>query len=251
MTLPSAWLRALWLAWLAVLPAVAQSPPSAPDPSSQAARARAPRATPPKPVEAPPTDWNACQRAIAAIEPRSSLPPGLLGSIALVESGRADPSGGAPRAWPWAWNAIGESHYAADKPTAIAEVQAMQARGVASIDVGCMQINLRHHPAAFANLDEAFDPAANVRYGARFLAQLHQAHGEWPEAIARYHSGDPGQGENYARRVALARLSRAWAGGLPMALRLPGICAPGLSPVLVPRTGRLATRGPPLLRCRR
>ncbi len=209
-----------------------------------AQRARAPAAP-------PPSDFDLCQRAISLVEPGSGLPPGLLGSIALVESGRADPAGGAPRPWPWAWNAAGESHYPPDRAAAIAEVTAMQARGVASIDVGCMQINLRHHPSAFAVLDEAFNPVANVRYGARFLTQLYQAHGDWPAAIARYHSGDPGQGENYARRVALARLSRAWAGGLPMALRLPGICAPGLSPVLVPRTGGLATRGPPLLRCRR
>ena len=127
----------------------------------------------------------------------------------------------------------------------------MQARGLASIDIGCMQINLRHHPAAFPTLEEAFDPLANVRYGARFLSQLYAAHGEWPAAIARYHSGDPVSGQDYARRVALARLGRAWAGGMPVVLRLPGLCAPGLTPVLVPRTGRLATRGPPLLRCRR
>ena len=168
-----------------------------------------------------------------------------------MESGRADPAGGPPRPWPWAWNAVGESHYPPDRATALAEVAALQARGLASIDIGCMQINLRHHPAAFPTLEEAFDPLTNVRYGARFLSQLYAAHGEWPAAIARYHSGDPVSGQDYARRVALARLGRAWAGGMPVVLRLPGLCAPGLTPVLVPRTGRLATRGPPLLRCRR
>ena len=205
----------------------------------------------PAPALALASDAEACQRAIAQVEPRSGLPPGLLGSIALVESGRADPAGGPPRPWPWAWNAVGDSHYPPDRATALAEVAALQARGVASIDIGCMQINLRHHPAAFPTLEEAFDPLTNVRYGARFLSQLYAAHGEWPAAIARYHSGDPVSGQDYARRVALARLGRAWAGGMPVVLRLPGLCAPGLTPVLVPRTGRLATRGPPLLRCRR
>jgi hypothetical protein len=208
------------------------------------------RPAPPAAPAFPPGDVGACQRAIAQVEPGSGIPPGLLGSVALVESGRADPAG-VPRPWPWAWNAQGESHFPPDRATAIAEVSALQARGVASIDVGCMQINLRHHPQAFPELESAFDPLANVRYGARFLTQLYQTHGEWPLAIARYHSGDPVGGEDYARRVALARLSRAWAGGLPMALRLPGFCAPGMTPVLVPRSGRLATRGPPLLRCRR
>ena len=210
-----------------------------------------PRVRPPAPPALPPGDAHACLRAIAEVEPRSGLPMGLLGSIALVESGRADPAGGAARPWPWAWNAAGESRYAPDRATALAEVTALRERGVISVDVGCMQINLRHHPAAFATLEEAFDPLANLRYGARLLGQLHQTHGDWPAAIARYHSGDPVSGEDYARRVALARLSRAWAGGLPVVLRVAGLCAAGLQPVLLPRAGRLATRGPPLLRCRR
>lgn len=205
----------------------------------------------PRPAAAPPDDASACLHAIARVEPGSGLPPGLLGSIALVESGRASPSGGAPTPWPWAWNAAGQSRYAPDKATAVAEVSALLQSGVASVDVGCMQINLRHHPQAFPTLEQAFDPLSNIRYGAAFLSQLRQTHGDWPQAIARYHSGDPVGGEDYARRVALARLSRAWAGGLPVVLRVPGLCAPGMTPVLVPRTGRLATRGPPLLRCRR
>ena len=216
-----------------------------------AAQAAGPPGRQPAPALTLASEAEACQRAIAQVEPRSGLPPGLLGSIARVESGRSDPAGGPPRPWPWAWNAAGESHYPPDRATALAEVAALQARGLASIDIGCMQINLRHHPAAFPTLEEAFDPLANVRYGARFLSQLYAAHGEWPAAIARYHSGDPVSGQDYARRVALARLGRAWAGGMPVVLRLPGLCAPGLTPVLVPRTGRLATRGPPLLRCRR
>ena len=40
---------------------------------------------------------------------------------------------------------------------------AMLEPGVSSVDAGCTQINLRHHPAAFAYLKEAFDPVANVR----------------------------------------------------------------------------------------
>ena len=41
---------------------------------------------------------------------------------------------------------------------AVAAVQALQARGVRSIDVGCLQVNLMYHPIAFASLDDAFDP---------------------------------------------------------------------------------------------
>ena len=153
------------------------------------------------------SDAEACQRAIAQVEPRSGLPPGLLGSIALVESGRADPAGGPPRPWPWAWNAVGESHYPPDRATALAEVAALQARGVASIDIGCMQINLRHHPTAFANLEEAFDPLANATYAARLLGELAAARGgDFARAAPGYHSANPEFAEPYR-----ARLMTAWA----------------------------------------
>ena len=46
-----------------------------------------------------------------------------------------------------------------------------------SIDIGCAQVNLMHHPDAFASLEQAFDPMANADYAARFLKQLHDTHG--------------------------------------------------------------------------
>jgi hypothetical protein len=86
----------------------------------------------------------------------------------------------------------------------VARVRRLQARGVQSVDVGCMQINLRHHPQAFATLEEGFDPQRNVAYAIRLLHELRRRHGDWPAAIMRYHSGTPQRGEEYARRVNLA-----------------------------------------------
>jgi tetratricopeptide (TPR) repeat protein len=54
----------------------------------------------------------------------------------------------------------------------IKAVEKFQRTGAKSIDVGIMQINLRHHPHAFRNLEEAFDPQLNIAYGAKFLKQL-------------------------------------------------------------------------------
>ena len=90
--------------------------------------------------------------------------------------------------WPWTINAEGTGRFFESKAEAIAAVEALQARGVRSIDVGCMQVNLMHHPHAFASLDEAFDPQANAAYGARFLSALHHDLGAWPAATAAYHS---------------------------------------------------------------
>jgi hypothetical protein len=183
-------------------------------------------------------DWSACRRAIAAVEPGSGLPPGLLGAIALVESGRRDPAAGRVEPWPWSFNVEGEGRVAPSRAAAIAEVRALQARGVRSIDIGCMQVNLLHHPRAFASLEEAFDPLANLRYAAAFLRSLHARSGDWAQATASYHSGEELRGLRYHRSVALARLGEGiGAGGLgPIALpglAAGGLCATGMTPILV------------------
>lgn len=190
-------------------------------------------------------DWALCQRAIAAAEPGSGVPPGMLGAIALVESGQRNPGTGAPTPWPWSYNVNGESHSAPTKAAVLAEVAALQARGQRSIDVGCMQINLMYHPAAFANLEEAFDPTANLRYAVRFLKELQGRSGDWGLAIARYHSGEVERGAAYSRRVTLARMGAAWGrgGGVPLPPNLArDICAPGLTPVLLFGGAREAQR---------
>ena len=77
------------------------------------------------------------------------------------------------------------------KAQAVAAVRALQARGVRSIDVGCMQINLMHHPNAFQSLEDAFDPQKNATYAARFLNQLFDQTRDWSKAAGMYHSATP------------------------------------------------------------
>jgi transglycosylase-like protein with SLT domain len=73
--------------------------------------------------------------------------------------------------------------------------------------VGCMQVNLMYHPGAFATLDQAFDPAPNAAYAARFLTSLYAKLRDWPEAAAAYHSFTPGPNAQYAKLIAAV-----WAG---------------------------------------
>jgi len=91
---------------------------------------------------------------------------------------------------------------------AVAAARALQAQGVRSIDVGCVQINLMWHPAAFASLDDAFDPRANVAYGGQFLKALFATLGSWEEAAGAYHSQTPTVAEPYRQRVLAV-----WTGG--------------------------------------
>lgn len=158
------------------------------------------------PVPGARADWGtqdtaACRAAIAGAEMGTNIPSRLMSAIAVVESGKRDPATGTVSPWPWTINVEGAGHLYNSKAEAVAAVQAFQARGARSIDVGCMQVNLLHHPTAFASLDEAFDPAANARYAARFLLQLYGQAGSWPRATGAYHSWTPELGDEYARKV--------------------------------------------------
>ncbi len=161
----------------------------------------------------------ACEPAIAAAEQRAQTAPGLLAAIGLVESGRGDPRTGQRRPWPWTVTAEGVGTYYESKADAIAAVEALQARGVASVDVGCMQVNLMYHPAAFRSLDEAFDPGPNAAYAARFLQSLYAKLTDWPEAAAAYHSFSPVPNAQYAKLIAAV-----WSGApVPVTRRPDGI----------------------------
>jgi hypothetical protein len=189
----------------------------------------------------------ACAAAIAQVEPGSGLPPGLLGAIARVESGRRAPEGAAIVAWPWTADIEGSGAFFNGKAQAIAAVQAAQRDGARSIDVGCMQVNLQQHPQAFASLEQAFDPLGNVAYAARLLRTLHDQAGTWPRAAALYHSATPAIGAEYERKVmaawsgtaaayaALAPVFRPTAGG-------PG----GMAGSPFGTTGLAAMRGAPI-----
>lgn len=171
-----------------------------------------------------------CLPAIQAAERARETPPGLLGAIGVVESGRADPRTGGRTPWPWTVTAGGVGTVYPGKAEAIAGVLELQARGTTSIDVGCMQVNLAAHPGAFRNLEQAFDPASNTLYAARFLAGLFQRVGTWTAATAAYHSMTPERGAQYGRLVA------AVLGGAPVPVVSAG---GGAQVVLFPDGGRL------------
>lgn len=149
-------------------------------------------------------DSAACGVETARQEKQQGIPDRLLHAISLVESGRWDADKRASFAWPWTVMAEGEGRFLPTKAAAIAEVEALQARGVKNIDVGCMQVNLLAHKGAFANLDEAFEPATNVGYGARFLMGLYSSTENWTTAAAYYHSQTPSLAAEYKTKLIAA-----------------------------------------------
>lgn len=173
----------------------------------------------------------ACGVAGRAAEQAAGLPPNLLISIGMVESGRADPLTGQVAPWPWTVNADGKGAYFQSKADAEAFVRLAESSGARDVDVGCFQVSLQSHPDAFGSLDEAFDPVANAHYAAAFLLILKAQSGSWDAAIADYHSATPDLGLPYQRRVLAA-----WRGmgNAPPGWDLFGANAP--DPVVIMQT---------------
>lgn len=161
-----------------------------------------------------------CKEAVGETEKSYHIPANLLNSVALQESGRWHKASQKNIVWPWTVNAEGKGYFFNSKREAIAKVEELQSSGVESIDVGCMQINLKHHPDAFANLDEAFTPSYNVAYAGKMLNGLYERRHSWKEAVGDYHSGLPERGNQYAEKV-LVRWTKYYNGNPPAQLASP------------------------------
>ena len=149
-----------------------------------------------------PQVFELCQIAVDKAEKNYQIKSNLLQTIASVESGRWNAQAGKRVAWPWTVHANGKGRYYKSKAEAIAAVKDMQQRGITNIDVGCMQINLKYHGEAFANLDEAFDPEKNVAYSAKFLRKLYKRNKQnWTKTAMHYHSRNLRRGTNYKNRL--------------------------------------------------
>lgn len=193
----------------------AAADPSDAQPMEQPAAASAVPATPGA-AEAV-AQGRTCLEEARRQEQALGIPEGLLTAVALAESGRWDPQAKALRAWPWTLNVDGEGMYFDTLPEARAAAVDALRRGVRQVDMGCMQVSMAWHARAFETVTEALTPVENVAYGALYLRQLYDAHGEWGEAVRRYHSGDPARGEAYLRRVL-----DLWQGGAETVADLPG-----------------------------
>jgi tetratricopeptide (TPR) repeat protein len=152
----------------------------------------------------------ACNKPIEQAEKDFNLPKGLLYAIATVESSFRDPVTGVRAPWPWTINAAGAGHYYPTAEEAKRAVVLELVRDVDSVDVGCMQVNLRAHPNAFSSLDMAFDPTTNVIYAAQLLQRNFFDTKSWSEAIRRYHA-PPGSPNGV---LYLSKVMAYWRGSL-------------------------------------
>ncbi len=142
-----------------------------------------------------------CSLLFRNFEKVLKIPRNTLYSIALKESGKKHTKRDIVIVWPWTVNVAGQGHYFKTKDEAIKFVKKKILAGFENIDVGCMQINLKHHINAFDSLEQAFDPQHNIAYGAKFLRDKYQQFGSWHAAIANYHSAVYERGYKYKNDV--------------------------------------------------
>ncbi|WP_347938845.1 lytic transglycosylase domain-containing protein [Rickettsia oklahomensis] len=142
-----------------------------------------------------------CSKLFPYFEQKFNIPSNTLHSIALKESGKKHTTRKIRIVWPWTVNVEGKSYYFNSKRQAVGFVRIELIKGRESIDIGCMQINLRHHLEAFDSLEQAFDPNNNIRYGAKFLRSKYDQLGSWHKAIAHYHSATHALGFKYKQDV--------------------------------------------------
>lgn len=134
---------------------------------------------------------NACKTEIAAASHRHGIPEAVAMIVAKVESGH-DALALNIAGWPARARSVADG---------VVALRRLQAAGIKSVDVGCMQINLKHHPQAFDRLEDAFDPRTNADYGVRLLKRLFAETRSWGKAIASYHSRDPDRQRIYLEAV--------------------------------------------------
>jgi len=128
------------------------------------------------------------------------IPPAILYSIALTESGKQ--FRGVRLPWPWTVNHNGRGLYFPSRRAAYDYLSQVLIEGERNFDVGLMQVNWRWNAGVFGSLWEALDPYENLRGGAAILRSHYKRLGSFEDAVGAYHSpGNATRASAYRERV--------------------------------------------------
>ncbi len=142
-----------------------------------------------------------CSSMFSYFENRYNLPKDILHSISLQETRKPHSRHQIGVVWPWTINVEGKGFHFRTKKDAIRFVKNQLKEGKTSIDIGCMQINLKYHPDAFTSLDQAFSPRRNIAYAAQLLQSHYKRLRSWDKAVGQYHSSTHDRASNYQASV--------------------------------------------------
>ncbi len=144
---------------------------------------------------------NHCLKAINFYEHHYKLPVNLLHALTVVESGKWHEGYNMRLPWPWALNVEGKPYFFDNKEQAELFLAKNIDQGITSIDIGCGQINWKHHGHYFKKPEYLLNPTYNIAYSAYFLAKNYSETQDWFKAIANYHSRTPSLGNQYLQKV--------------------------------------------------
>lgn len=145
-----------------------------------------------------------CSSIFSYFERKYNLSTNSLYSISLHETAKKHSHHNISVVWPWTVmnNKEGKGRHFKTQNEAIQYVRMQFLAGNNNLDVGCMQINLKHHPEAFSSLEQAFSPRNNIAYGAYFLSENKKKLGSMEKAIGRYHSATEHLASKYRNNVS-------------------------------------------------
>jgi hypothetical protein len=149
-----------------------------------------------------------CETAAQDAAGRHGIPPHLLRTLTLTETGRT--LDGALRPWPWAINNRGQGHWFESSVEMVDFAESLIAAGDTNFDIGCFQLNYRWHGTQFTSVAEMGEPIGNAAYAAAFLQSKFAATGSWREAVGAYHSQTETAANAYLARYEA--VFAAWSG---------------------------------------
>lgn len=139
------------------------------------------------------------------------LDPYILYAVALVESAQINDRLAAP--WPWALNRQGRAIIPSSRFEARGILNEALNKGIRSIDVGLMQVNVRWNGHRVRRPDDLLDPETNIRVGADVLTEaIDSAPGDLALGIGRYHTGwrNDADAYRYGRHVLAIAQQIRW-----------------------------------------
>lgn len=145
-----------------------------------------------------------CRYHIESTERALDIPTNMLAAIGQVESGKYSKYHKRVEAWPWTVYARGRGQFFQTKTQAERYIAMLIAEGEENIDIGCMQLNWRHHHKHFKSIGEMLHPRHNVQYAGKLLVHHYKSTQDWKKACGNYHSKTPTHHEKYRARLEIA-----------------------------------------------
>ncbi len=155
-----------------------------------------------------------CLNAIRYFEKKHNIPNNYLYYIAVVESGKWDSKIQKKAPWPWSLNVNGKTLFFKNKQDMLKKIKENINDGNVNMDIGCNQINYKHHRNNFQSIEQMINPFYNVEYSASYLHKNYKRTQNWSEAVAHYHSKNIAKNQIYIKKITSAAqdkdLAVAW-----------------------------------------